>query len=338
MQAPRFWSRDPSQPGLWSLVLRPAGRVYAFATARRLRRGQKIDVGVPVICVGNLTAGGNGKTPLVIALCEELARLGCRPGVVSRGYGGSETGPLQVDLVHDTAAKVGDEPLLIAAHAPVWVAKDRAQGARQAAAAGVDVIVLDDGYQDATLHYSRRIITIDLGQGFGNGHCIPSGPLREPVGSGLARADLCVLIGSPKEARRLQETWPDLATQTCLSARIAARSIGVDWNGVSVLAFAGIGRPEKFFQTLRDLGANVVRSHAFADHAPYTDQILNRMLSEATSINAQLVTTDKDAVRLPPDYLGIIQPLPVELLFSQPDLLRDFLIETMSSHGQRNGR
>ncbi|TFL18425.1 tetraacyldisaccharide 4'-kinase [Jannaschia formosa] len=305
MRAPGFWSRPP---GLLSAALAPLGALYASATARRVARpGAR--VGVPVICVGNLSAGGTGKTPTVIALVERLTARGVAAQIVSRGYGGSEEGPLRVDPTRHDAAQVGDEPLLLSAFAPVWVAKDRLAGARAAAEAGADVILLDDGFQNPALVKDLSLVVVDAGAGFGNGRVIPAGPLREPVAAGLARADFTLSIGSDAQQAKLSLPKPPPR----LRGRLEPLQTGMPWAGVPVFAFAGIGRPEKFFDTLRGLGVDLKGTEALSDHQPLTPALLHRLGERAARLSAQPVTTEKDAVRLPPALRGRVMTLPVRL-------------------------
>lgn len=313
MRAPRFWANPPDRPGLAALLLAPLAALWTAVTRRRLARGRGVRVGVPVICVGNLTAGGSGKTPTVIALLGRLAARGIAAHVVSRGHGGSLAGPVRVDERRHRADEVGDEPLLLAAFAPVWVGRDRAAAARAAADAGAQAIVMDDGFQNPDLAKDLSIVVVDAGFGFGNGRVLPAGPLREPVADGLARAGLVLAIGSPDERARLGAAWPVVAVPPVVGGCLAPLPTGMDWAGLRALAFAGIGRPEKFYATLRGVGAEIVATRSFGDHEPYPPRILARLDSEARALGAQLVTTEKDAARLPAAFRLRVLVLPVRL-------------------------
>lgn len=311
MRAPSFWQRGRGR--LAGPLLAPASAIWRAATRRRLRRGARVRLDIPVICVGNLTVGGTGKTPTVIALVERLGAMGLAPAMVSRGYGGRLAGPVAVDPARHTARDVGDEPLLLAQWGPVFVGRDREAAAREAADHGARAIVLDDGHQNASLAKDLSILVVDAGQGFGNGRVLPAGPLRETVAEGLARADIVLAVG---DADALLAEWPDLATRPVVRGRIEPLATGMPWAGLPVVAFAGIGRPEKFFASLETLGARILRRHAFGDHEPYGRAILERLAAEAARLGAQLVTTEKDLVRLPSAWRGRVLALPVRMVLA----------------------
>jgi len=308
MRPPAFWHRAP---GWQSALLAPLAALWARASRRRLGAVLPFDPGVPVICVGNINAGGTGKTPVTIALLLRFAGQGVH--VLSRGYGGRITGPHQVDPNTDTAGDVGDEPLLIAAFAPVWVGRDRVASAKAAVAAGAKILILDDGFQNPSLRKTLSIVVVDAEIGFGNGCVMPAGPLREPIEVGLARADMVLAIGPEPAQKSLLAREPKLRNMPIATGHLAPLQTGLSFNKMRVIAFAGIGRPGKFFNTLRGLGANIIATHEFADHAPIAPQMLARMRLEAKAKNAMLVTTEKDSVRLPAAARAGVIALPVRL-------------------------
>lgn len=308
MKPPLFWYQPKS---IWAVALSPLGALYGAVTARRVRQSATLSADVPVICIGNINVGGTGKTPTAIAVASRLIEKGATPHIVSRGYGGSLAGPVLVDSARHRASDVGDEPLLLSAFAQTWVAKDRAAGVRAAQDAGATAILLDDGFQNPSVHKDFSICVVDAIKGFGNGRVLPAGPLREPVHIGLKRADALLVIG-PDSARA--GFTPDLPKGCVrLDGQLDPLKTGMPWGGLPVLAFAGIGHPEKFFATLRDLGADVVRQEALDDHQPFTDTLLSRIENEAKKLNLHMVTTEKDAARLPEAFRAKVSVLPVRL-------------------------
>ena len=312
MKPPKFWFKAPEQFDLRTLLLAPLAKLYAAGTAKRLANGGREKMDVPIICVGNVNVGGTGKTPTVIALLEILQTINKKAAVISRGYKGSLDGPVKVNGDRHKASQVGDEPILLSAFADVWVAKDRLKGAEAAVDAGAEILILDDGLQNPSLSYDLTICVVDAEIRFGNGRVMPAGPLREPAKVGLARSDMVVSIGGAFDQTDLP----------VLPATLAPIEMGMDWSDTYAVAFAGIGRPDKFFNTLRGLGATLVATHAFDDHEPYSEMILSRLEREAFQKAAILVTTEKDAARLPPDWRHMVLSLPVRLKFEDDAPLR----------------
>ena len=308
MRQPEFWHRPPG-PASW--LLSPLGRIYAASVKRSLAAGKRRRVGIPVICIGNINVGGTGKTPLAIALGEYLLARGESPHFVSRGYRGSAKELMRVDLNRDSPALTGDEPQLLAAVAPTWVAPDRAEAAASAQGAGASVIILDDGHQDAALAYDYSVVVADAERGFGNGRVLPAGPLREPAAAGIRRADLLVAVGGRPARDAFLESWRSTITCPVAHASLHPLPTGAGWSGMRVIAFAGIGHPEKFFTMLRALGAELVQEVPLGDHQNPGAKLLRRLNAAAASHDAALVTTEKDAVRLPREWRTRVLSLPV---------------------------
>ena len=310
IRTPQFWHQPP---GLMAYGLWPLGRLYGAATAWRQSRAlEAAHPPCPVICIGNINAGGTGKTPAVIALAEHLKERGRRVVALSRGYGGTVAVPTLVDPKTHGAAEVGDEPLLISAFCPVVVVRKRVAGLALSLAQKPAVILMDDGFQDPSVRKDFSIVVVDAALGFGNGFCVPAGPLREPLVKGLARADLCLSIGEAAAQRRFTALGSDHA-HLRVEGEIKPLLTGMPWQGLRVFAFAGIAHPEKFFTTLRDLGANILGCEALSDHEPLSLPLMKRLAAKARALNAQMVCTEKDAARLPAQYQRDVLALPVRL-------------------------
>ncbi|MFG1422598.1 tetraacyldisaccharide 4'-kinase [Roseixanthobacter liquoris] len=292
-RAPAFWSHPHTLAGR---LLAPFGWIVGVITLRRMAK-PGTEVGVPVICIGNPTVGGAGKTPTALALLDQLSARGARPFALLRGHGGREAGPLLVDPARHDAAAVGDEALLLARRAPTVVSRDRVAGARLAVARGASHIVMDDGFQNPSLHKDAALLVVDGAAGLGNWRVLPAGPLRAPFLAQAARADGLLIIGAgaagdataARAAGQISILRGHLLADPGDAAALAGRRL---------LAFAGIGRPEKFFQTLRDLGLDVAQGRPFPDHHPYTAEDLAELHRTAQAGGLSLVTTAKDAARL----------------------------------------
>ncbi|HEY0353277.1 MAG TPA: tetraacyldisaccharide 4'-kinase [Enterovirga sp.] len=321
MKAPDFWW---GEPGVAAHALTPLSHVYGAIAARRMAEpGAR--AAVPVICVGNVTVGGAGKTPTALALTAMLVEMGRRPFVLLRGYGGRLPGPVRVEPARHGTTDVGDEALLLARTAPTIVARDRPAGAALAVAEGADVIVMDDGLQNPSLAKDLSLAVFDAAVGVGNGLCLPAGPLRAPLTAQWPRIDAAIVIGdgAPGDA---------VAAQAALRLPVFRAALRAD-PGVAaaladepVLAFAGIGRPAKFFETLRGCGATLAETRAFPDHHPFTAAEIGTLLDLAERRGLRPVTTEKDAVRLAPlapaePRIAGIATLPVRLAFAKPDAM-----------------
>jgi tetraacyldisaccharide 4'-kinase len=316
MKAPEFWS----QPGsLLGKLLSPLGCAYSFAGTLKRARVKSTRVDATIVCVGNIVTGGAGKTPVALAIAAILQRDDL--AFLTRGYGGRLPGPTRVAQATHTHVQVGDEALLLTRAAPTWVARDRVAGARAAMAAGARLIVMDDGFQNPSLAKDVSLVVIDGAIGFGNGQRIPAGPLREPVAAGLARADAVVISGEDR-AGIIENLPPSLPVFT---GRTLTTTSTENWAGRRAAAFAGIGRPEKFFDTLAALGCEIVATRSFADHHRFTDREIAQICAEANALNAAPVTTEKDAVRLPRAARDKIETLPVAFVWDNVPAITAFL-------------
>jgi tetraacyldisaccharide 4'-kinase len=325
MHEPAFWHRPSS---LTSRLLTPLAALYGAIAARRMAR-PGADAGVPVICVGNYHTGGAGKTPTVLALVKLLRDMGETPFVLSRGYGGSLPGPLRVDAARHTAAEVGDEPLMMAAHAPVVIERDRVAGAQLARGEGASVIVMDDGFQNPALRKDMSLIVVNAARGLGNTQVFPAGPLRAPLAPQLARTDALLVIGEGDAAADVEHALVARGVPV-FHARVTPDDQTVAaLRGQRVLAFAGIGDPGRFFDTLRAQGIAVAAERVFPDHHRFTKDELWALRAEATRDGLALVTTEKDFARLSGDLASLkdgITPLPVMLRFDDEARLRELIV------------
>jgi tetraacyldisaccharide 4'-kinase len=323
MRPPDFWTRTDTVSRIVGAALIPLGWLYAWTVAYRAKHATPYRATIKVICVGNLTAGGTGKTPICIALAKALIARGAKPVFLTRGYGGKVRGSAFV-APDDRATHVGDEPLLLAATAPVIVSADRAAGARLAEEHGFDTVIMDDGHQNFTLAKDLSLIVVDAEAGFGNHRVLPAGPLREPVAQGLARADAVIVAGAGT---------PDLGG---FAGPVLHTTLVQDETilrpGARVVAFAGIGRPGKFFDALGRQGIEIADRKAYGDHHIYTQSEIVRLKRRAAALQATLVTTEKDYVRLTLAEREGIVALPVQSRFEEPAVL-DGLLDRLATGG-----
>jgi len=322
MRAPDYFQR---RDGI-GRFLSPISRLYAAIAHLRQRWVTPWLAPIPVICVGNITAGGAGKTPVALALGILLRDRGHEAHFLSRGYGGRLRGPVRVDPSTHTARDVGDEPLLLAEVAPAWISRNRVAGAKAAIEAGATVIVMDDGLQNSALAKTASLVVVDGGFGFGNGLVLPAGPLREPVAEGFARADAIVLMepDTVGVAAELKE-----ASLPLIGARMVPAAEAENLTGRDVVAFAGIGRPEKFFATLEDLGCRIITKRGFPDHHDFTPDEIMRLVESARAAGATLVTTAKDYARLPREAQVMVEPVLVVLEWRNPQQIEDLLDQAL---------
>jgi tetraacyldisaccharide 4'-kinase len=330
MREPAFWHRPRS---FKSHLLRPLGALYGAVTALRMQR-KGLEAGVPVVCVGNYHLGGAGKTPTVLALAKILGDLGERPVVLSRGYGGERRGPLMVDPDKHSAREVGDEPLMLASHLPVVVARERVDGVALAKSRLASVILMDDGFQNPALVKDAALIVIDSERGIGNGLVFPAGPLRAPLTPQLVRTDALVVIGTGTAAKAVAAAVA-AAGKPVLAAHLEPDAAAVArLQHKRVLAFAGIGDPARFFRTLQASGIEVAQQKAFADHHRFSVGEIEALVTDAKREGLILVTTEKDLVRLSGDaelsaLAREIVPFPVTLQFDDAASLKAFLADRL---------
>ncbi len=325
LKTPSFWYRhsDHAAP-LQEIALTPLSWLYEAGHQINQSRYKPEKADIPVLCVGNLVSGGSGKTPVAISLMQLITggKIADKPHFLTRGYGGSEKGPLLVDYFHHNSEEVGDESLLLAKAAFTVVSRDRPKGAHLAKENGGDMLIMDDGLQNPSLHKDISFVVIDGASGFGNRKLLPAGPLREPLRQGFEKADAFVLIGKDKTGvlRTLPENKP------VFHAHVEVPEDHKPSTTSSYVAFAGLGRPEKFYHLLQKLHLNVESWHPFPDHYNYTPADIFALIKEAKEKNATLITTEKDFQRLPEEEWGVnIAQLPINLVWEDEKAVLEFI-------------
>lgn len=323
MRPPEFWRHTEGKLAAPTTraLLTPIAQLYAAVGARRIATTTPTKVNGPVICIGNVTLGGAGKTPVTRTIRQRLRAMGVEAATLSRGHGGRERGPLRVDVARHTAADVGDEPLLHALDGPAFIARDRVAGAVAALASGAQAVLMDDGFQNPALHKDFSILVFDADYGIGNGRVFPAGPLREPLSAGLARAD-AVIVMRPAPNAGARPPYLSAFTGPILDAWL--EPVGDPPLG-RLLAFAGIARPEKFFATLERIGATLADGAAYPDHHVFTEGELTWLSKLAAEREARLITTEKDAARLPKSWRDKVLTLPVRAKLFEPAALDERL-------------
>ncbi|THD82058.1 MAG: tetraacyldisaccharide 4'-kinase [Phenylobacterium sp.] len=328
LSTPEWWyQRGRRTMPVTRALLTPVSWIWAAATARRIARAKPVDPGVPVICVGNVTLGGAGKTPVVREIARILGARGVAAHLLSRGYGGRLAGPLRVDPAAHTSAEVGDEPLMLARDFPVWVSRDRAAGALAAARAGAQAIVMDDGHQNPSVKKALSLVVVDgetRGEEwpFGDGRVFPAGPMREPLKPGLARADAVILLLPADLAAPAAEL---VAAFGFTPVRTAHLQPAADLPRGPQVGFAGVGKPWKVERALKAAGCELADFAPFPDHFAYDEATLTRLAERAAQFGAGLITTEKDWVRLPADWRARVTAWPVRAQFDDPAALDTLL-------------
>ncbi|MCA1489511.1 tetraacyldisaccharide 4'-kinase [Sinorhizobium alkalisoli] len=329
-EAPPFWwtRADWRAYALW-----PFSWLYGRVAGLRMDRARRSMPPAPLICVGNFTVGGAGKTPTAIALARAARARGLTPGFLSRGYGGSLDVTTVVDPAHHRARDVGDEPLLLAREALTVICRRRVEGARRLAAEGADIIIMDDGFQSARLTFDFALLVIDSGRGIGNGHLVPSGPVRAPIANQLRHATALLKIGRGPAADLLirRAARAGKAVYVADTMRLDDGSLA----GVRVLAWAGIADPEKFYRTVRETGAIIEETQSFPDHHHFSEDEIADLIDRADSRGCTLVTTAKDMVRLEPGHGRAAElaeksrVVEIEVHFDDPEAPRKIIEATL---------
>lgn len=334
-EAPPFWW----EPRDWrALALFPASKIYGKVAARRLLRQGVETVGAPVLCIGNFTVGGTGKTPVAMVLADAARAAGLTPGILSRGHGGRATTAHLVDVENDTASTVGDEPLLLARHAAVAVTPKRADGARLLIHHGCNFLIMDDGFQSARVHFDYALLIVDARHGVGNGEVIPAGPLRAPLVDQLRRADAILRMGDGDAADRVVRMGARAAKPIFVASQTP---VDAEWiAGRRFLAFAGIGHPDRFFNMVEEAGGEVVEARAFPDHHVFSRDELTELGTAAEKDELDIITTEKDAARLsasivPSGFGERVYILKVQPRFENPLIPDRIIADTVAAYKRR---
>lgn len=317
---PIFWKRKTPL----SAIMLPASLLYSFAGLLRKMITSKYYAKVPVICVGNVTVGGAGKTPVVLALTQLLSAQGFKVAIASRGYKGEITKPTLVDKNRHTVNSVGDEPLMLARIAPTYIAAIRPLAIQMAEENGANIVIMDDGLQNPSIAKTLSILVIDGKYGIGNGFIMPAGPLRESLSSGISKVDAVILVGSDDTNILNNKAFSRYKPIPVIRARLEPNGNLPD-KTIPYIAFAGIGNPDKFFATLIENGYNIAKTISFPDHYNYSDNDINTLIQSAESSGAGLITTEKDEVRLPLFVRKKVKVLPVRIVWDDEKQIRTIL-------------
>ncbi len=333
---PSFWWQKNSLAGL---ATAPLGFIYGFVAAQNMLRSPKHYVDLPVLCIGNYIVGGAGKTPTAIALAKAVKKMGKKPGFLSRGYGGGIVEATLVDVETHNSKDVGDEPLILTKHAITVIAAKRNEGAELLAKSGVDIIIMDDGFQNPSLYKDFNLVVVNSKRGIGNGFSMPAGPLRVSFGAQLRKTDALLVIGDENGATQVVR-HAARAAKPIYNARIHVLNARL-FKGKRYLAFAGIADPEKFYTSVESTGAKIIHRRSFHDHHPFLDEEIKEMLELAKVEGLEIITTEKDMARLvrQSDVHKTLaekaQILAITLKFDDPKMLENVIKKTIENYKTR---
>ena len=329
MLFPKFWLKPQYKHSILSYILYPLSIVWLGLSKLRAKLSSGTKCLIPVICVGNITIGGNGKTPTALKLRSLLKSLGFEPHIISRGYKAQLKGPHLVNTKIDTFATVGDEAIMMGHYGPTWISRNRNSGAKSAIALGADIIILDDGLQEHSLKKDFSILVVDTYVGFGNGFLIPAGPLRERVEDGLKKVDLILIVGETVEQEAFEKDFLQSKQIPVVRGKLVPETNLLDLKDKKVIAFAGIGHPKKFRDTLNTMGANIISFKSFPNHKALKPKYLRTAIAEATSKKAILITTEKDFVRIPRSLRCHFKVVKVKLHFENQHIVIQNLMSAL---------